>query len=59
MTEKPKTETTTPAFPPASQEAGDDKPSTRRDAWAEALARNPRFVLYKPSGKGFILPAKG
>ena len=59
MTEKPKTETTTPASPEPKASPSDDKPATRRDAWAEAIARNPRFVLIKPSGKGLILPAKG
>jgi hypothetical protein len=34
-------------------------PATRRDAWAEAIARHPRFKLRKPSGRGFILPVKG
>jgi hypothetical protein len=51
MTEKPKTETTTPASPEPKPEPS----SPKRDEWLEALARNPRFVLIKPSGKGFVI----
>jgi hypothetical protein len=57
------TETTTPASPEPKAVAvatpqalpSDDKAATRRDEWLEALSRNPRFVLIKPSGKGYVI----
>jgi hypothetical protein len=49
MTEK--TEKTTPA-PPASPEP---KPAPPPDALALKLASDPRFVVIKPSGKGFVI----
>ena len=59
MTETTKTKTPE-RVPEPKASPSDDKPATtRRDALMEALEANPRFVVIKPSGKGFILPTKG
>ena len=57
MTEK--TTTTPERAPEPKASPSDDNPATRRDAWALAISRNPRFKLLPRRGAGFILPAKG
>jgi hypothetical protein len=51
MTETTKT---TPAAPERSSEPV-KKPEVTPDAVSLALARNPRLVVHKPRGQGFII----
>ena len=59
LTEK----TTTTGKSAKSSSAADPKPAPPPDAIALKLASDPRFVVIKPSGKGFVIggqkPAQG